>query len=50
MFYLHVCVCDGVGSSGTKATKGGELPYGCCGLNLSLLREQSVLLVTELSL
>jgi hypothetical protein len=29
LFCLHVCLCEGVGASGIRATDSCELTYGC---------------------
>ena len=50
VFFLHVCLCAGDGSLGTRVTDSCELPCGCWGLNQGPLEEQSVLLATEPSL
>ena len=50
VFFLHACLCEGVGSSGTGVTVIHELPHGCWELNPVLLEERPVLLSTEPSL
>ena len=50
MVCLHVCLCEGVRSLGTRVTDCCELPPGCWELNPGPLEEQPVLLTTEPSL
>ena len=41
---------DGVGSPGTEATDGCELPFGCCKSHSGPLQRQSALISDETSL
>jgi hypothetical protein len=41
---------EDIRSNGTGVTDGGELPHGCWKPNLDPLKEQPVLLTSELSL
>ena len=41
---------EGIESPRNGVTGGSKLPYGCWELNLSPLKEQQILLITELSL
>jgi len=50
VFYLHICLCEGVGSLGTGVMDSCELLCGCWELNLESLKEQFVLLTIEPSL
>ena len=50
LFCLHVCLCEGVKSSGTGVTDSCELPCRCWELNLDPLEEQLMLLAAEPSL
>lgn len=47
VFCLHVCLCDGVRSSGIEVIDRYELPYGCWDLNPGHLEEQPELLTAE---
>lgn len=47
---LHICLCVGVGSPGTKVTSRCEVPFGCWKLNPGPLEEQPVLLTAKPSL
>ena len=48
--FLHVCLCEGAGSTGTGVTDSCELPYGWWELNPGHLVEHPVLLTTDPSL
>jgi hypothetical protein len=48
-YHFHVRVWEGVGCPGTGVTGSCELPHGCWELNPGPLKEQLVLLTTELS-
>lgn len=50
VFGLHICLYEGVRSPGTGVADSHELPCRCWDLNLSLLEEWLVLLITEPSL
>jgi hypothetical protein len=50
MLCLHVCLCEGVRSLGTRVTDSCELPCGCWEFNPGPLEEQSVVLTAEPSL
>jgi hypothetical protein len=50
VFYLHLCLCESVGTPGTGLIDSFELPCGCWELNTHLLEEQSVLLTADPSL
>jgi hypothetical protein len=50
LFCLHVCLCEGVGSSGTGIIDSYELPCRYWESNLGPLEEQPELLTTEPSL
>lgn len=50
IFYLHVCLREGVRSPETGMTDSYELPCGCWELNPGPLEEQPVVLTTEPSL
>ena len=50
MTWLHICPCEGVGSTGTGVTDSCELLCGCWELNPAPLKEQPVLLTAEPSL
>lgn len=43
LFYLHVCLVKGVGSTGVGIAHRCKMPCGYLGLNLGPLEEQSVL-------
>jgi hypothetical protein len=47
VFYLHICLCEGVRSPVTGVTDSCEPPCGYWELNPGLLDEQSVFLTTE---
>ena len=50
VFCLHICLCEGVGSPGSRVTGSCELPCGCWEWNLGLVEERPVLLTAEPSL
>jgi hypothetical protein len=50
VFCLHVCLREGVGSSGTGVTDSCEPSCGCWELNLDPLKEEPVRLAVELFL
>ena len=49
LFFLHICLHEGVRSAGTGVTESWELPCGCWELNSVPLEEQPVFLTTESS-
>lgn len=48
VFSLHLCLCEGVRTSGAGVIDSAQLPNGCWELNVGLLQEQQVLLAVEL--
>ena len=50
VFYLHICLCEGVDYPGTAVTDSCQLPCGCQELSAGPLQEQSVLLTAAPSL